>query len=201
MIAVNVMSFEPPNFNRDDVLKYAGVGKEDEASMRQIDEAIAEVKSLKSYRACYAELPVKVSESVVNFGFTEVYSRDLARRLSGSARALIIATTLGISADRLIRRYMATSPAKAYLINSVCTERVEALTDTFVSHLEEKYSKEGFLLTHRYSPGYGDLGIEFQKSVFAILSPEKNLGITLSNELLMSPSKSVTAIIGLKPII
>ena len=199
MITVNVVSFKPPCINRDDVLKYAGIGKENPISKELTDEAISEVMKLDFYRACYAELPVKVDEGHVDFVFTSVSSRDLARRLSGCTHALIVATTLGISADRLIRRYMKTSPAKAYLINSACTERVEALTDTLAMALDEKYAKDGMSLTRRFSPGYGDLGIEFQKEIFALISPEKHLGVTLSEGLLMTPSKSVTAIIGLKP--
>ena len=39
--------------------------------------------------------------------------------------------------------------------------------------------------------------LECQKDVFAILSPEKQIGLTLTDSLLMSPSKSVTAIVGL----
>ena len=49
----------------------------------------------------------------------------------------------------------------------------------------------------RYSPGYGDLSLESQKQVFALLNPPKYIGVTLNDSLLMSPSKSVTGIIGI----
>ena len=59
-------------------------------------------------------------------------------------------------------------------------------------------SKEnGVSLTMRYSPGFGDLSLENQKKVFALLNPQKYIGVTLNDSLLMSPSKSVTAIVGI----
>ena len=44
---------------------------------------------------------------------------------------------------------------------------------------------------------YGDLPLEAQRDVFALLNPEKRIGVTLNDGLLMSPSKSVTAIAGI----
>ncbi|MCR5275107.1 MAG: Vitamin B12 dependent methionine synthase activation subunit, partial [Clostridiales bacterium] len=49
-----------------------------------------------------------------------------------------------------------------------------------------------------FSPGYGDLPIEVQKEFLPLLDAERRLGITLSDSYLMSPSKSVTAIIGIE---
>ena len=48
----------------------------------------------------------------------------------------------------------------------------------------------------RFSPGYGDLSLALQKDIFAVLDCPRKIGITLNESLLMSPSKSVTAIIG-----
>ena len=59
-------------------------------------------------------------------------------------------------------------------------------------------AKEGFFLTPRFSPGYGDLPLEVQKDVFRILECGVRIGISLNESLLMTPSKSVTAIFGLR---
>ena len=52
-------------------------------------------------------------------------------------------------------------------------------------------------LTERFSPGYGDSPLEMQKQVLDLLDAENKLGITLSKGYMMSPSKSITAIMGL----
>ena len=57
---------------------------------------------------------------------------------------------------------------------------------------------EGVSLLPRFSPGYGDLSLDFQREIFRLLSPERNIGVTLGERLLMSPTKSVSAIIGIK---
>ena len=57
---------------------------------------------------------------------------------------------------------------------------------------------EGRKTKPRFSPGYGDFPLDFQRDIFATMSLAKNIGITLNNSLLMSPSKSVTAVIGIE---
>ncbi|MBO4769751.1 MAG: Vitamin B12 dependent methionine synthase activation subunit, partial [Clostridia bacterium] len=53
-------------------------------------------------------------------------------------------------------------------------------------------------LTTRFSPGYGDLDIFSQKIFLSVLDASRLAGITLSESMLMSPSKSVTALCGVK---
>jgi len=48
----------------------------------------------------------------------------------------------------------------------------------------------------RFSPGYGDMGIENQTKVLKVLSADKTLGITLNSSYFMTPIKSITAIMG-----
>jgi cobalamin-dependent methionine synthase I len=52
--------------------------------------------------------------------------------------------------------------------------------------------------TFRFSCGYGDLPLTLQRDIFAALNVNKNIGVSLSDNCFMTPSKSVTAIIGIK---
>ena len=72
-------------------------------------------------------------------------------------------------------------------------ERIEALCDAFCKDLSMEYGA----LTPRFSPGYGDLPLDIQRSVFRFLEPEIKIGLTLSESLIMCPSKSVTAFVGI----
>ena len=49
----------------------------------------------------------------------------------------------------------------------------------------------------RFSPGYGDLPLTLQPEICAALDVQRRLGIHVTESLLMIPSKSVTAVIGL----
>ena len=59
-------------------------------------------------------------------------------------------------------------------------------------------AREGKELCPRYSPGYGDFALENQKGIFNLLSPSKYTGLTLKDNMIMVPEKSVTAVIGIK---
>ena len=56
----------------------------------------------------------------------------------------------------------------------------------------------GKTLAARFSPGYGDLPLEFQREIFRALDVPRRIGVSLGSSCLMSPSKSVTAIVGIK---
>ncbi|MBQ5601557.1 MAG: Vitamin B12 dependent methionine synthase activation subunit, partial [Clostridia bacterium] len=71
---------------------------------------------------------------------------------------------------------------------------IEALCDAFCADIKKEYNTG---LEPRFSPGYGDLPLSAQKNIFAVLDPERRIGLTLNSSLLMSPSKSVTAFVGL----
>ena len=63
---------------------------------------------------------------------------------------------------------------------------------------EDEKQRYSFKLRRRYSPGYFDLDIKNQTKIFRLLELTKRCGITLTNKMLMIPSKSVTAIIGVE---
>ena len=68
-----------------------------------------------------------------------------------------------------------------------------SVLDVLMDYAEEN----GVGLRPRFSPGYGDLPLEVQKSVFAVLDCPRKIGLSLNDSLLMSPSKSVTAFAGI----
>ena len=125
-------------------------------------------------------------------------SADLARRLAKCNEAILLTATVGLALDRYIAREGRISPARALCAQALGTERVEALCDAFCEQMNETLHSEGARLTSRFSPGYGDLPLTAQHALFALLSPEKHVGVTLTDTLLMSPTKSVSAITGIE---
>ena len=72
-----------------------------------------------------------------------------------------------------------------------------AAVESFCDYACDKIS-EGIHCANRFSPGYGDVSIEVQKPLLARLNAERLLGITLNNAYLMTPVKSITAIMGIR---
>ncbi len=178
-----------------EILRYMGCRKDDIGNASLIDECLDTVLREVSCRACYTAVEVSISGGRVMLGNIEVQSFDLAKNLSFCRRAYIFAVTLGIGVDRLISRYSRTSPARAVCIQAIGAERIEAACDG----LEKIFSKNGKrALCPRFSAGYGDLPLELQRQIFSLLDCERKIGITLNESLLISPSKSVTAIVGIR---
>ena len=67
------------------------------------------------------------------------------------------------------------------------------MCNTFNAFVTEEYG----YTKPRFSPGYGDLPIEIQKDFFRVLEPNRKIGVSLTESMMMIPSKSVTAIIGI----
>ena len=89
--------------------------------------------------------------------------------------------------------------ARAAVLQACAAAVTEAFCDEINQTIRDDAKKEGLICNPRYSPGFGDLTLDYQKTVFRKLNPER-IGVTLNDSLLMSPSKSVTALIGRKPI-
>ncbi len=185
-----VKTYAEPDFSLREARRYAGL-KADAGMDELVMSAFQEIRTSLSYRVCAAELPVSASGELVTVGSFTWHSRDLATALRGCDRAVIFAATVGSSLDRQILRYSATSPSRAVLLQGIGAERIESLCDTF-----EREELSGVTHRPRFSPGYGDFSIEAQRDIFALLDPAKWIGLSLTDSLLMSPTKSVSAIIG-----
>ena len=180
-----------------EVLRYAGA-REDGEYAPLLAECIALADGHLSYRLAYGVFPVSNKDGVLDLGFFRTPSLDLAKNLAGCDRVLVFGATLGISFDRLIARYTAISPVRALLFDALGDERIEALADAFCAEMKKKYEREGCVLRPRYSPGYGDLPLDAQREIFSVLSLSKEIGLSLSESLLMTPRKSVTAFVGIR---
>ncbi len=143
-------------------------------------------------RYCYAKTSVFVNaEGIVDFGFAKIPSYSLKKLLAGCSSVYVAAITLGIDADIYINRLGITSGAGSFVADAVASSLGEAAMD-YVNNLLEKEAP----LTRRFSPGFGDFELKWQESVLGFLRADNHIGIKLGANYVMSPRKSVTAIMG-----
>lgn len=195
MNASIVKIYNEPPFDEKEVLRYAGCRERREEVCSLLWECWAEIREKLTYSVCYKETELSLVGDICKIGNISLFSARLAKTLQGAKTAVVFCASVGLEMDRVIGKYARLSPSKAVMLQAVGAERVESLCDCFSKDLEKEKSAT---LTPRFSPGYGDLSMEAQKSLFALLQPEKKIGVYLNDSLLMSPTKSVTAIIGLK---
>lgn len=193
-----VLNFEAPKLNYVEAARYLGVKARNEDDFLKdpelrkirslIHECYEEARPLLKYMVCYAEL---TKQEAGEFDFSGLeYCADCER-------IVVFGATIGLGIDRLINKYSSISVSKAAVFQALGAERIEALCDCFEQSIIGKGSLGG-LTKNRISPGYGKFKLENQKEIFGILDLPKEIGLTLNESLLMSPSKSVTAIIGIQ---
>ena len=193
MITVIQKSYNNLPINEKEILRYLGCAELNNATKTLLNECLSEFLDNAIYKVCYAELPLKINGDICDFSAFQFHSGDLAKNLKGCKRVIVFAATVGIGADRLINKYVKISPSKAVVMDAVGSERIEAVCDRFCDEIEAKYGN----LRPRFSAGYGDLSIEAQSKIFSLLECDKKIGLTLNDSYMMSPSKSVTAFIGI----
>ena len=190
--------YDEPPINRKEIRRYAGIQKETSELEKIIDECLCDLHGKLSYKVCYGEFNFSVRDGVLDFGFMRTDSKALMKNLLGCESVIVFAATVGIELDRLIARYSIISPTKAFIFQAIGAERIESLCDAFNREASGEKAAMGLRTVPRFSAGYGDLPLELQKNIFAALECPKRIGLTLNESLLMSPSKSVSAIVGIK---
>ena len=192
---VYIKRYDAPKIDKKEILRYAGVKLENGEYDAMLDELLRSLLPRLSYRVCYTVLPVEHT-AVMTVGGIDFSSDMLASHFSDASCALLFCATVGPEVDRQLSRLTLRSPTAALLCNAIGTERVESLCDAFCRDVAIADSSLHYRAP-RYSAGYGDLSLDYQRVIFDILSPERHIGVTLRDSLLMSPSKSVTAFVPL----
>ena len=158
-----------------------------------LDKCIEEFNKFVSYKFAYARVPFYASESICDFGFASTQSEALSFVLKNSKETIILAVTTGIEIDRLISRLYLKNDPSAFFMDAIGSAAVESLAD----YVTDKICM-GIEATNRFSPGYADFSLVFQKDLLARLNSNQTVGITLNDRFIMTPRKSITAIIGIK---
>lgn len=198
MTPLCLKTYPPLPLNRKEILRYAGARTSTPETDALLASCLDELADGLSYGLCYREFPIALQNGTLDLTFARTDSVDLQKTLDGCDSIILFAATVGHDIDRKIAKYSRLSPAKALLFQSIGAAAIEALCDRFNLDMKEEKAKLQRALTPRFSPGYGDLPLALQKDIFAALDCGRKIGLTLTDSLLISPTKSVTAIIGIK---
>ena len=85
--------------------------------------------------------------------------------------------------------------AEALAVDCLCSAGVEQVCDRAEEEIFENVKAK--YRTWRFSAGYGDLPLDIQKDLLIFLNAQRRIGLTVTENSLLLPSKSVTAIIGI----
>ena len=190
------------NIDKNETLRYRGHrGGDIPPNLDKVaDEVLGKIEAHITPRFVHSRFAVKqVENGVMLDNGLVLQGEDIKKHLAGCDECYIICATVGIGADNFIRTMSAMGSVYALMADGAATAAVETVCDSVEDFLRQELKKEKLYLTWRYSPGYGDFPLELQSDIFRVLDCSRKIGLTLNQSLLMSPSKSVTALIGLGP--
>ena len=175
--------------NRNEAVRYLGgagirLNYRMDVLMDECEKAVLEKASPKYL---YVEKDLSCSQIFV--------CKDIESYLNGCDKAIVLCATVGSEVDKLIRISQISDMARAVVMDSLASVAVEQVCNAFDKIIAEKYSD--YNMTFRFSPGYGDYPIELQKIILQMLDAPKKIGLCTNDNFLLTPTKSVTAVLGL----
>lgn len=184
------MAMTLTEINRAEVLQYLGWrGSEIPPEVNaQLDGCLQETLTLASPRVVWRLLPMLPGGLRVG--------DDIQALLSESTQCVLLAATLGNALETAIRRAQVRGLTRALMPDCCGSAAIESVCDAAEAEIRAAVG-EGKHLTDRFSPGYGDLPLSVQPLLLDILDAPRRIGLTLTPTGIMTPRKSVTAILGI----
>lgn len=192
-MAITISRLDP-----GEALRYMGCPPEKagEELWGLVEECAGQVLSAAVPRWAWRVLEVTPEEGGVRLeGGLLLPGADLKGHLSSCRRAAVFCATLGAGVDTLIRRAEQLDMSRALALDCCASAAVEELCDRVELELQGKFP--GCFFPYRFSPGYGDLPLEVQGELLELLDAPRRVGLCANQSALLTPRKSVTAILGI----
>ncbi len=208
MSLLNINSDIPKYINKREIYRYLGYknAEPDVAIQGIIDEVLSELINISEPKSIYKVYNCQIENEVIYLFDSDyevpelvINSKNLADNLKQCPKVVLMAATIGIGADKLLNKYELINITKASVTQSCAASYIEAFCNMLQENIRKQMIADNLYLRPRFSPGYGDLPLETQNDIFLALECTKRIGLTLTQSLLMYPTKSVTAFIGLTP--
>lgn len=183
-----------------EAIRYLGYGRNavDEKTLQMIRESFCELEKLAEAKFIYRILELSIlDDDKLTIGKLKIQSKNLHKNLQDCSGVVLFGATLGTVVDRQIRKYELLDMAHAVVFQACAAAYLEEYCDQIQEKLDEILEKDGRYLRPRFSPGYGDFSILHQEDVLKLLDAPKSIGLTMTDGYMLTPTKSVTAVIGI----
>lgn len=183
----------------EDALRYLrvpGAGREEMLPL--VRAGFAELSGYVRPRTVWRRLALEVESDGIALGDGSVRcaSRDLAQLFGNCRACAVMAATLGAEVDRRTQLLGRVSMSRALCLDACASVWADSLCDEVETEVQKRLNG-GEYLTRRFSPGYGDVPMEFTADLLRIVDAGRRIGLALTRKGMMAPVKSVTALIGI----
>ncbi len=165
-----------------------------------VENCFKEAESLIKPRGVYLIRKIAEKNNLIKLLNSNIVLKgESMRKLLKDAHAVIfMAVTIGPGIDERIKAETeAGNVEKALIFDVIGSEAVEAVANSLNSFLDTQARHTRSFLTMRFSPGYGDLPLDFQREIYNELKL-KEIGIKINEKNLLYPQKTITAVIGIE---
>lgn len=190
---------ELTKLNRAEAFRYMGISGDIPQNIMQIaDECESRLINAASpkYHWVYADIADIYKDTVTLAGHKLVLrGRDISEHLNGCFGTALLCATLGDGVDKLLRTVQTEDMAKALTADALASAAVEQVCDIAEKEIGERFADK--FTTWRFSPGYGDFPLECQGDFLTAVNAMRTVGVCVTDGGLLTPTKSVTAVIGI----
>ena len=192
------MKSEPTDKNITDALRYMRVPPEGRSGelVRTVQEAFARLEEVITPRMVWGRFRVVHIDGGIEVEGGCIWSRDIARLVARGDECYLLAATLGHEVDRQISLAQRKNMLDGIALDACASVRIDDFVDGAVKDEIIPALRDGERLTSRFSPGYGDLSMSVTEDIIAMLDATKRIGLSVTRSGMMTPIKSITAIIG-----
>lgn len=191
-----------PQVPLKEVYRYMGYkGRTPGRDIQSRVEAVMEkLRGAAQPRLLYQRFPLVWQKGNAQAAGFALQGQDILNNLRGCGEVYLIAATLGSGVDRLITRLALDSSADMVILQAVAAASLEEVLDQEEQAVKEQLRPQGLSLRPRFSPGYGDMPLSMQPRLLSALSAPRLLGLSVTDSLMLTPQKSVTAFAGICPL-
>lgn len=183
-----------------EAIRYLGFGKNvvDDRTFALIINSFKELEEVADERVVYRIFSLQTkSDNRVKIENMIIDSVNLGKNLKGCQEVIFFGATLGAGVDMLMKRRAVTDMASVVVLQACATAMLEEFCDRCVDEISEELNREGMYLRPRFSAGYGDFSISHQEEILRMIDASKKIGLTITNGNMLTPTKSITAVIGI----
>jgi len=157
----------------------------------KIDEAISICQANVTPRYVANKYKVDKATKLIAGTTITLPGEDIWKHIDGCDEIYLLCATIGFNVEKQIAKYFVKDKTLAIILDSAATCAIESYLDEIEITLDGEK-------TTRYSCGYGDFSIESQKELCALLDTHRKIGVFVNEAYMLTPQKSVSAIIGIK---
>ncbi len=187
--------------DRGNMLRYLGYNKQDLSSelKQQIDKAIEVAEQAASPIWCFGLYSAWLDGDTFHFNDSNlvlsITKEDSSLRAAKAFACM--ACTLGFSFEREIRRLCIEAPSFCYLVDAAGSSLCEGCADSCEQAIGIAASNQNLFPGQRFSPGYGVVPLRLSRDIISELTADRFLGISVTENDLLIPQKSLTAFVPL----